>query len=202
MRRAYALRAMSMIRHPESCESLQVSALGADCFFVRRPCESRDPYSVSPRFWHALCHIARTRRMGPCFRRDDQRERIERFTNSSCRRCLMDRFAASPPRNDDTRRDTYEINTKKNRTLAGPVLVLPARGPTITFQRGTVCRHMAAIWEDGQPPTVNFPSMPGDALRTTQRSACQPCGLGEYLPSIQRLRKMARAISVFHRLSA
>src|SRR3954471_9987021 len=81
MRRAYALRAMSMIRHPESCESLQVSALGADCFFVRRPCESRDPYSVSPRFWHALCHIARTRRMGPRFRGDDRGDGIGRFTS-------------------------------------------------------------------------------------------------------------------------
>src|SRR4051812_43586364 len=42
---------------------------------------------------------------------------------------------------------------RKNRTLAGPVVSLSARGPTFTFQRGTATGSSIAIWEDKQPLT-------------------------------------------------
>ncbi len=43
--------------------------------FSRRPCESRDPYAVSPVVKHAVGRHSRNNRpvvMGPCFRRDDE----------------------------------------------------------------------------------------------------------------------------------
>ena len=43
--------------------------------------------------------------------------------------------------------------SRKNRTLAGPVVSLSARGPTFTFQRGTATGSSIAIWEDKQPLT-------------------------------------------------
>src|SRR5712664_1082232 len=44
---------------------------------------------------------------------------------------------------------------KENRTLAGPVYSSSARGPTITFQRGTADSLTIAIWEDGQPAAAS-----------------------------------------------
>jgi hypothetical protein len=56
---------------------------------------------------------------------------------------------------------------KENRVLAGPVSVLPARGPAITFQRGTVAGAAIAIWEkSNRSPTTNF-SMPTRRLCAT-----------------------------------
>src|SRR5215475_1379763 len=66
---------------------------------------------------------------------------------------------------------------KENRTLAGPVCSSSARGPTITFQRGTADGVTTAIWEDGQSTAASTQSMPSQFLQTTQRVACQPCGL-------------------------
>jgi hypothetical protein len=68
---------------------------------------------------------------------------------------------------------------RENRTLAGPVCSSSARGPTITFQRGTADGATIAIWEDGQPSAASGHSMPRRFSHTTQRLACQPCGYRE-----------------------
>ena len=59
--------------------------------------------------------------------------------------------AICPPITPDWSPTACGMEAKKNRTLAGPVVVLSARGPTITFQRGTAASLTIAIWEDGQP---------------------------------------------------
>src|SRR5262245_30920309 len=68
-----------------------------------------------------------------------------------------------------------EFPKKENRTLAGPVCSSSARGPTITFQRGTADGVTTAIWEDGQSTAASAQSMPRRFPQTTQRVACQPC---------------------------
>src|SRR5258708_34690693 len=51
-----------------------------NCILLRRPCESRDPYAVSYHFGRGgrdlLCQQTPVA-MGPCFRRDDERLRME-----------------------------------------------------------------------------------------------------------------------------
>src|SRR5262245_62145291 len=61
---------------------------------------------------------------------------------------------------------------KKNRTLAGPVS-LSARGPTITFQRGTADGATIAIWEDGQPPAASERQYAA-AILSHNAKACMP----------------------------
>src|SRR5262249_18713879 len=74
---------------------------------------------------------------------------------------------------------------KKNRTLAGPGSSLSARGPTITFQRGTADGATIAIWEDGQPAAASKAGMAEaisvdntkgrmPAMRRSQRRFCPP----------------------------
>src|SRR5439155_1919211 len=60
----------------------------------------------------------------------------------------------------------------------GPGFSLSARGPTITFQRGTTASVSVAIWEDGQQSPTASRSMQTTPLCATQRLACQPCERG------------------------
>ena len=106
--------------------------------------------------------------------------------------------AQAPPRARREHKRLRSAQQRENRTLAGPVCSSSARGPTITFQRGTADGATIAIWEDGQPSAASHHSMPLRFSHTMQRLACQPCGYREArrrrcssLPREQRLEMPA-----------
>src|SRR5262249_31549883 len=83
--------------------------------------------------------------------------------------------AQAPPQARREHKLLRSAEQRENRTLAGPACSSSARGPTITFQRGTADGATIAIWEDGQPSAASDHSMPRRFSHTTQRLACQPC---------------------------
>ncbi len=81
--------------------------------------------------------------------------------------------AQAPGHTRVSKRRRCKRGPKKNRTLAGPVTVLSARGPTITFQRGTADGATIAIWEDGQPPAASERQYAA-AIPSHNAKACMP----------------------------
>jgi hypothetical protein len=72
-----------------------------------------------------------------------------------------------------SKRRSLQARPKEKPDPCGSGCSLSARGPTITFQRGTADGATIAIWEDGQPPAVSEPQYAA-AIFSHNAKACMP----------------------------
>src|SRR2546423_15707367 len=77
-----------------------------------------------------------------------------------------------------------EAITDKKPDPCGSGCSLPARGPTITFQRGTADGASPPHQKVMQQPTVRVPVYASTRSANNRMSACQPCEVRSYFPGI------------------
>ena len=81
--------------------------------------------------------------------------------------------AQAPAHPRVSKRRSLQARCKEKPDPCGSGYSLSARGPTITFQRGTADGATIAIWEDGQPPAASERQYAA-AIPSHNAKACMP----------------------------
>src|SRR6266481_6125747 len=81
--------------------------------------------------------------------------------------------AQAPAYTGASRPPSLKARPKEKPDPCGSGCSLSARGPTITFQRGTADGATIAIWEDGQPPAASDAEYAA-AILSHNAKACMP----------------------------